>query len=217
MMKLTLLQKIRSYFYPLFVCREASALNPVLELYYYRGRWQLATADALYSDGVYYQPLITAYKALNKELPKLKRVLVLGTGLGSAVQILARKSYHPAFTLVELDEKILRWAIELMPAGINQHLEPICANAETFLDDHPTQYDLIIVDVFEGRFVPAFVLADAFLQKCKHHLTPDGHLVLNYMVSPAQTEQKAKAALEAAFGTVSVSGFNLNRVFIARA
>ena len=216
-MKLSTFQTIRSWFSPLFIRRDSSEVNPVLELYYFRGHYQLATADALYSDGVYYRPLLTAFTALKKQLPSIKKVLVLGTGLGSAVQILARNGYHPDFTLVELDEKILKWAMALMPKNVKARITPVCANAQNFLDDHSTKYDLIVVDVFEGRHVPGFVLSDDFLQQCSVHLNSGGRLVLNYMISETQTEEKAKAALEAAFDTVKTYPFHINRVFIATA
>lgn len=216
-MKLTIPQKLRSYFYPLTVRRESSALNPVLDLLYYQGRWQLATADALYSDGTHYRPLIAAFNALKPFLPQLKKVLVLGTGLGSAVQILNKQGYHPAFTLVELDQKVLRLAMELMQEGAAKNITPVCADAKDFLQDDDQIYDLLIVDVFNGRTVPEFVLSAAFLSNCKVRLATGGHLALNYMVNKPGDEYKAKAALEAAFGKVKELSFGINRVYIATA
>lgn len=119
-MQLTFFQIIGSLFYPVLIRRASSAVNPVLELYRYRGRWQLATADALYSDGGQYRPLLAAFRTLKPQLPAVKNMLVLGTGLGSAVQILHEMGHHPACTLVELDEKVLQWALELSaPKHVN--------------------------------------------------------------------------------------------------
>lgn len=212
-----LFQQIRSFFHPVRVRRAASAVNPVLELYYYRGRWQLATADALYSDGGEYRPLLTAFKALKHELPAVKTVLVLGTGLGSAVHILHKQDYHPSFTLVELDSVVLQWALEFLPAGSAERVKPVCADAGQFLEKDTHQYDLIIVDVFSGRHVPAFVLGTEFLQLCRQHLSSSGSLVLNYMINEPQDELKAKAALEAAFKEVKELSFHINRVYLVKA
>ncbi len=216
-MKLTFLQKLRSYFYPLTVRRDSSAINPVLDLLYYRGRWQLATADALYSDGIYYRPLVAAFKSLKHFLPQINNVLVLGTGLGSAVHILHKKNYYPDFTLVELDEKVLNLALSLMPQKASGKINPICADAQFFLAEDTGSYDLIIVDVFNGRTVPEFVLSAAFIRNCKSHLAQNAFLVLNYMVNDPGDEHKAKAALEAAFGKVKELAFGLNRVYITKA
>lgn len=214
---MSLLQQIRSYFHPVRLRRATTAVNPVLELYYYRGRYQLATADALYSDGDQYRPLLTAFKALRKELPAVKKVLVLGTGLGSAVHILHKQGYKPQFTLVELDAIVLKWALELLPPGSAGRVTPVCADGGQFLEKDKEQYDLIIVDIFSGRHVPAFVLGNEFLQLCKARLAPGAKLVLNYMINGPGDEYKAKAALEAAFSEVKELSFHINRVYLARA
>jgi spermidine synthase len=214
-MKLTFSQKLRSYFYPVLIEKTSSDHNAVLDLYYYCGHWQLATADALYSDGVYYRPLLTAFKAIKNKLPQVKSVLVLGTGLGSAVQILHQKGLHPAYTLVELDEQVLRLALELMPAAANKSITPVCADAQYFLQQDAHQYDLLIVDIFNGRKVPEFVLSRVFIDQCRQHLAPQGILILNYMVNAVADEQKAKAALGAAFSTLKELHLGINRVYIA--
>ena len=216
-MKLTFSQKLRSYFYPVLIHKASSEQNPVLDVYYYRGRWQLATADALYSDGVYYRPLVAAFKAIKRSLPQVKKVLVLGTGLGSAVQILRQKKYYPDYTLVEMDEQVLCLALELMPADVHPSITPICADAQFFLQQHPHQYDLLIVDIFNGRQVPEFVLSSDFLEQCRKHLAPQGTIILNYMVNATTDEQKAKAALGAAFNISKELIFGINRVYITTA
>lgn len=211
------LKRLRSYFYPVRICRASSAVNPVLELYYYQGRWQLATADALYSDGTKYRPLLAAFKSLRKELAAVQNILLLGTGLASAVHILHKKGFSPRFTLVELDSVVLKWAIELLPAGSAGRITPVCADAFQFLEKDKGQYDLLVVDVFSGRHVPGFVLHPVFLGLCRERLSSAGHLILNYMVNHPNEEQKAKAALEAAFGNVKELCFDINRVYIATA
>lgn len=98
-----------------------------------------------------------------------------------------------------------------------KQLTPVCADAAHYFEQDTAKYDLVIVDVFQGRHVPAFVLKQAFLEACRTHLAPGGHLVLNYMVRPEGQEQKAKTAIEAVFSKVSMLSFYLNRVFIATA
>ncbi len=216
-MKLTIFQKLCSFFYPVLIRRTSSQYNPVLDLYYYRGRWQLATADALYSDGIYYRPLVSAFHALDRFLPEVKNVLVLGTGLGSAVQILHKKGCKPVFTLVELDKQVLALALELMPEVMTQKIQSVCADAQQFLPTDTALYDLLIVDIFNGRQVPDFVLSNAFIAECRQHLSPQGYLVLNYMIHSREDAQKAKAALEAAFDQVKEIELGINRVYIATA
>jgi spermidine synthase len=94
-------------------------------------------------------------------------------------------------------------------------MRPVCADAFAFIKADRETYDLIIVDLFFGREVPEAVTSSDFLQQCKARLQPGGHLVLNYMVNRREEEEKAKAALEAAFENVQEISFGINKVYIA--
>ena len=60
---LTFRQKLLSHFFPVSIRKGATAHNAQLEIFYYRGRFILATADAVYSDGHKYKPLVAAFSA----------------------------------------------------------------------------------------------------------------------------------------------------------
>src|ERR1043165_7591420 len=147
-------QKIQGLLYPIRIRTSSSALNPVLELYYYQGRYILATKDAIYSDGEKYRPLVKAFESprLQSALSHVRNVLVLGTGLASAVHILSAKGFHPQFTLVEIDALVLEWAQEFLPANVQ--VQAVNEDAFTFIAKDIHSYDLVIVDIFFGRDVP---------------------------------------------------------------
>jgi spermidine synthase len=161
--------------------REARGSDDFIELFLYQGRLQLATRDALYSDGVRYLPAKELYRYFNADLPLVEHVLVLGTGLASIVHVFAEKGYKPHFTLVETDKQIQKWAMEYAPEGAN--LDPICADAGGYVESCNRKFDLIFIDIFNGRCVPPFVFSDQFLNSCKDLLEPDGHIAMNYMVN----------------------------------
>jgi spermidine synthase len=215
----SLWQRICSQLFPVSIRKSSSTINPVLELFYYRGRYLLGTSDAVYSDGIKYRPLLAAFgsKILKPHLSGVQNVLVLGTGLASAVHILHSYGLRPAYTLVELDKLVLDWAIEHLPADTVQSVAPVCANAFDFIATNTTHYDLIIVDIFNGRKVPAQVTTHGFLQQCKEQLTTSGHLVLNYMVNSVDDEARAQVALDSVFDTVEGLSFGINQVFVAKA
>lgn len=212
-----LLTRIQSLFYPVQVRTGSSELNAHVELLYFRGRYMLATEDAIYSDGDKYRPLLAAFAepGIARRLPSVHNVLVLGTGLASAVHILHKRGLWPQFTLVEIDKLILDWAVEFLPAGIKDRVRAVRSDAFEFIRSDTGQYDLVIVDIFFGRKVPAEVIGEAFLMQCRERLQPDGALILNYMLDKDNDPIKAKTALEAAFKFVSELGFGLNRVYIA--
>lgn len=212
-------QKLQSLFYPVRIRKGSSLLNPKLELFYYHDRYVLGADNAIYSDGDHYRPLIAAFTApeLKSLLSSVNQVLVLGTGLASAVHVLHRYGYHPHVTLVEIDELVLRWAEEFLPEVSRNQVTCIHESAFDFIKKDHKVYDIIVVDIFFGRIVPDEVTQPQFIRQCKAQLSPEGHIVLNYMVNSPEDDNKAKAALEAAFGEVTEISFGINKVYIATA
>lgn len=215
-MKIPLYKKLLSFLHPVWIKDAPNAENPELELLLYRGRWQLATRDAIYSDGEHYTPMLTAYKALAAKLSEIKTALVLGSGLGSAVQIMQKKGYSPAFTLVDHDRVVLQWAKELMPEYAGP-LKLLQADAYTYLDTDSNKYDLLIVDVFTGQQVPNFVTTEYFMQNCRAHITEGGSFVLNYIISEGENWAQFRAVLDKVFPGYRVISRGINRVIVATA
>jgi len=196
--------------------RRSSAVNPLLDVYLYCGRWQLATADALYSDGDRYRPLRAAFRHIRGGLAAVQDMLLLGTGLGSAVHILHRMGFHPRATLVELDEVVLALAAERMPAGTEGRLTPVCADAAAYMQQQRATYDLVVVDLFIGREVPAFVTGAPFLEQCFRSLRSGGYFVFNYIPESASAYTAVQALLRQRFPGYGLLEFGINKVFVWR-
>jgi spermidine synthase len=184
-------------------------------LYLYRNQWQLATADAFYSNGKRYRPLLVAFKKIKQELPMVHHVLLLGTGLASAVHILEHMNFHPAFTLVEIDKAVLTLAIELMPPQNLSRIEPVCMDAQLFMQENKKVYPLIVCDVFIGRSVPDFVSSAVFLEQCKTSLQPGGHFILNYLEISKSLYQEICRLMDHIFPGYSRIEFGINKIFVA--
>jgi spermidine synthase len=213
--KINSFQKALSYLVPIKIWKGSGTLNPVLELFLYRGEWQLATNDAVYSDGTHYRPLIEAFRKVEKLLAPVKRVLVLGSGLGSAIHILDKKGFYPSFTFVDKDEKVLELALFLLKPSQRERITPVCADAEKFVEDDHGQYDLIIVDLFFGRIVPAFVSTEDFIKECRGCLSNDGIFILNYMINN-QEDQERFSFIRSRFPTdATVIDIGINKVLVA--
>ena len=159
----------------------------MLELFLYKGHWQLATDNAIYSDGKRYRPLVVAFKEIKFFLPLIKNVLVLGSGVGSALQIMKSMNFHPSFLFIDSDEKILELARQLMA---DDNASFICADAGQFVDKDNNRYDLIIIDVFKDRQVPAFVSTTTFIEKCRERLNDRGIIIMNYMLNNKEDQEK---------------------------
>ncbi|RYY54828.1 MAG: methyltransferase domain-containing protein [Chitinophagaceae bacterium] len=214
-MRVPVYKRFLSYLYPVCVQRQFSSIHPVLDLYLHRNQWQLVTEDAFYSDGRRYRPLLSAFSRIRQKLTGVKNVLVLGTGLGSAVQILEHMGLHPVYTLVELDSTILNLAIELMPRQQLLRINPVCMDAELFVEESNKSYQLIICDVFLGQVVPDFVPSEVFLRKCRSHLQPGGHFILNYIRQDKLSYDTMRQLMDVVFPEYTLVEFGVNKIFVA--
>ena len=213
--QLSIAQQLLSLLVPVRIRTGTSVFHPVLELYRYRGRWQLATEDALYSDGAIYSPLRKAFGALGDQLAKVETVLVLGAGLGRAVYVLERVSLRPRITLVDLDEQVLQWAIEtLEEADHADHVEVVCEDASQYVLLDTATYDLLIIDLFRGRVVPDFATSVEFLKQCRHRLSSSGILVFNYIVNDKDAWKHVKTVLDTVFSSHRIIRHGINRIVL---
>lgn len=207
-----------SYLVPVTIANSQGKQNRFLEFILYRNQWQLATEDALYSDGTRYEPFKIAFKHAPKEkLSQLKSSLILGTGLGSIVQILT-KNYNctSAFKLVEYDETILNWAMESLIAMGIKNLSPYCGYAEDFVKEDTGKYDLICIDIFTGREVPAQFTEPDFLVATKRLLNPGGIWIMNYIVNDNLETLQYLSNVKSLFPDVDVIEKNQNMLLVAR-
>jgi spermidine synthase len=208
--------RILSYLYPVPIRKSGSDINPRLELYFYRGTYQLGTPEAMYSSGKTYEPIIKALSRIKSVwLKDVKEVLLLGTGLASAVHILDAKKLYPKVKMVDVDSLVLDWAMEFLPNPTRGNVIPVQADALQFIREDKDYYELIIVDVFIGRKVPAPITEFPFLKQCKERLLPDGKLILNFIVEKKGDDFRLKGTLERLFEKVDEVGFGENRVFVA--
>lgn len=209
-----LYKRILSFLYPIRIWKGSSLQNKVLELLLYQNQYQLATEDALYSDGTRYRPLVLAFNELKTVLPNVKSVLVLGTGLGSAVQILDSKKIKAEYTLVDIDKTVLNLAKNYLSK--RSGLSFVCADAVEFMNGNAKKYDLVIIDVFLSRVVPGSVIARAFLSKCKNAVTNGSYIVVNYIISTEEEWQRVSGNITSVFPDHKIIGSGINRIIIAK-
>ena len=186
-----------------------------MEILLYCNRVQLATDDALYSDGDKYKPAIMAVNELQAFLPSVSNVLVLGAGLGSMVRVLRSRGYKPAFTLVEYDKVVLRWALEFLEDS-GSAIEPVCTDAASFMQQNHKQYDLLFIDIFNGMMVPDFVGSLEFLTLCRNAVRQGGYVAFNYIINSLPAWEQVQGNMTAVFPGCKVLTDGVNNVFIAK-
>ncbi len=207
-------KRLLSYLYPQILKVGRSKYNPRLELSFYKNQYQLATEDALYSDGDRYAPLKLAFSHLQDKMPQVKNMQVLGAGLGSAASVADSMGFHPDITLIDRDPLIVEWSNEIW-SDKNQHVHFICADAVDYIQHTQEHYDMLVVDIFNSRVVPPFATQTEFLQNCLRILNRGGSFVLNYMVNDEVEWLQVQKQILSVIPNAEILSNGLNRIFTA--
>ena len=198
-----------SYLTELHVESAPSALNPHLYVSLVDGRYQLSTANAVYSFADKYDNYTLAFRQVRPELLR-GDVLVLGYGLGSVPHLLEK--FHPAeyrFTGVELDENVLYLADQYGPP-LSSPVDLLLADAYGFVLQDYRQYQLIAMDVFMDDVIPAHFQSIDYLEALRERLAPDGVLLYNCLALKPSDKAQALAFFEGNFKRVFPEGTYLD-------
>jgi spermidine synthase len=214
--KISLYNRVSSFFYPVTLRKSSNAIDPHLELFVYCNRLQLGTFDALYSDGDKYTPAVAFVGAMKKYLPGVKNILVLGAGIGSILHLLHKKRFHPDITFVDIDGEVLQWNKECTPRGYKGKIDYEVADAQAFTASDNRKFDVIFIDVFFGKTVPDFVGSIRFLDSCKHLLKPDGTIGMNYIINNIENWEQAKENFFATYKNCKVLTKDQNKILIGK-
>lgn len=210
--------RLISYLWPLRIRHRYMQAGDYLELSLYRNQWQLATEDAIYSDGRRYAPFRLAFKKLPASFfQNLHTCLVLGTGLGSVAQILHHHyNSHIRYTLVELDGDILQWAENILSQKGIRELQAVNGDACMFMKNNTHSYDLICIDVFKGRSVPECILQPDFFEACQKALNPGGYCIMNFIVHETKEWENLQNMLARFFPFIEIITKGNNRILLCR-
>jgi spermidine synthase len=111
--------------------------------------------------------------------PEIKRVLVLGLGGGSIPVYLHRFLPDAAIDVVEIDPGIIAVAKKYFGMRETSRLHLIESDGRVFLNRHREPYDIIMVDVFSGSYIPFHMMTKEFYQLVRSRLNPHGVAAMN--------------------------------------
>lgn len=178
--KMPLWKKLFSYFYTFKVECASSSINPRLDVVMKQGRYQLCTPNAIYSYGDLYDNFTRSFDAIELDLLDVKKVLVLGFGLGSVPTILEKvfeKQYD--YTGVEIDCKVIDLAKKYVLPEIKSTISLICDDAQHFVGSCKEKFDLVAIDLFIDDKIPSVFEQSDFLRQIQNLLSPDGIVLYN--------------------------------------
>ena len=195
-----------SYLTELHIESAPSPHNPHLYVSLRRGRYQLSTANAIYSYEDLYDNFSRAFEQLDLGRLPGEEVLLLGFGLGSIPMILEKQGLDFHYTGVEIDESVIYLASKYTLPQIDARVELICADAFAYVWQTQQQFDLIAMDVFLDDAIPDRFQEAEFLQRLGEMLRPGGLLMYNRLAYTPEDIQQARRFYEQPFLEVFPQG-----------
>jgi spermidine synthase len=108
-----------------------------------------------------------------------KRVLMIGLGGGSISTYLGRAMPELPIDTVEIDPGVVTAAKKYFGIRETDKVRYLEGDGRVFLNRRKDTYDLILVDAFQGGYVPFHLLTKEFYALLKQRLTPNGAAAFN--------------------------------------
>ncbi len=202
----TLWQRCLSFLFEIKLETSCSDINEYLEVALNAGQIQLGTASAVYSHEKKYHNFSKLFEQLDFSKLSGQRVLLLGLGLGSVIQLLDESLDGKQFTAVELDEEIVRLAEKYILHKINTPVEVVTTDAYTFVEQCQEKFDLICMDVFIDDYIPEQFCTEEFCKLLNEVLHSYGTLVYNCPAFNKESQQSSTAFFTGPFRKIFPEG-----------
>lgn len=177
-----------------------SPYNPHLYVSLVQGRYQLSTANAVYSFEDLYDNFSKSFAQLDLDRLPSQETLLLGLGLGSIPLMLERnfgKKLH--YTAVEIDESVIYLAQKYVLGELQSPITCICADAHVFIEQSTEQFAYIAMDVFNDDQIPSQFLKPAFLDTLDQCLKAEGLIMFNHLARTEHDQEAAQAYYDQIF------------------
>jgi spermidine synthase len=110
---------------------------------------------------------------------ELKKILMIGLGGGSISTYFGRFMPEVRIDTVEIDRRVIQVAKTYFGLRETERVRYLDGDGRVFLNRNKELYDLIVVDAYQGGFVPFHLLTKEFYTLVKQRLTPGGAAAFN--------------------------------------
>ena len=185
-------KKALSHLFEITIEGVESEYNDLLHVSLVRGRYQLSTANAIYSFDDLYDNFRIAFEQLKWNQFKGKKVLLLGLGLGSIPYIVENLFGQVLdYVAVEIDDTVVYLAKKYVLDDLKSPVTVYTADAAIFVQQDDREYDLICVDVFIDDQTPSALRTAEFINQVQSQLTTDGILMYNVLSRTSSDRKRA--------------------------
>jgi len=209
-----------SYIFPRTILKTSSPYNRDIRVVEESGKYKLLVNGST-ETGQYIKKLLKfAVDKLGMSKEKnIRSVLVLGVAGGTIIYMLHALYPKAQITGVDIDSAMIEIGKKYFGLGSIKKLKLTVADAKDYLRrQHIKKYDVVVIDLFIGRDIPAFVSSNNFLTRIKTILTPRGFVLINYL---KELEYGLKPSgmtkiLRTVFKDVRSVDYQYNRFFLAK-
>ncbi len=154
------------------------------------------------------------YMGVFPELNNAKNILLLGIGCGTISRIILNFFPDVKIDGVDNDSDIIETAKKYF-ALEKQNVNVFIKDAQEFLENSKSNYDLILLDTFVELDIPMHLTTDSFFKMVKSHLIEKGIFCIN--VAKSEFAEEVAASLAEVFQNVYLlTAFNtLNTEIVA--
>jgi spermidine synthase len=116
-------------------------------------------------------------------MPTPGRILMLGTAAGSLLHFLRYHYPQAHITAVDIDRKLVDQLLQLdiLPAA-DKRLSYVYADAADYIHHCRQDYDLLLVDVFDGARSPPWLLTNSSIRQLHSLVCDQGALAFNLLI-----------------------------------
>ena len=153
--------------------------------------------------------------------PNPERILIIGLGGGTMSNTLHQIYPKAIITNVEIDPAVIKVARNYFSFFENDHITAVAQDGRIFIKRESIkkqQYDWIILDAFNGDYIPEHLMTQEFLQEVKNLLSENGVLAANTF-SVSRLYNYESATYKSVFGDFFnvKNNNNSNRIILASA
>jgi spermidine synthase len=151
--------------------------------------------------------------------PDPKRILIIGLGGGTMSNTLHQLLPNSQIDNVEIDKSVIKVARQYFGFVENEQINTFSQDGRVFVKRallKKQEYDWIILDAFDGDYIPEHLMTKEFLSEVKSLLSNQGILTANTF-SSSELYQYESATYKAVFGDFYqvVNKDNSNRIILA--